>query len=258
MGEAGAFPIATRSLSRWMLPGERGFAQGITHAGSRLGAALTPPLVVLIITRTVAGGVPDFSALLGLAGRRPGFSTIATRRSSTRRQCRRARSDPLRDRRRARTSDRGPVAADLCEPYAVVSVRDVFLLQLLPLDVSRLVPHLSERLSRYSLKQMGFYASLPLLAGTVGDLVGGWISDILLRATANVKRSRRVVAVAGFLIAAPAILPATLTQRSARHASLQLHRVLRSRNHGGRFLGDPARYRRRLRRFGFVRDEHVR
>ena len=46
MGEAGAFPIATRSLSRWMLPAERGFAQGITHAGSRLGAALTPTLVV--------------------------------------------------------------------------------------------------------------------------------------------------------------------------------------------------------------------
>ena len=51
VGEAGAFPIATRSLSRWMLPGERGFAQGVTHAGSRLGAALTPPLVVWIITR---------------------------------------------------------------------------------------------------------------------------------------------------------------------------------------------------------------
>ena len=50
VGEAGAFPIATRSLSRWMLPSERGYAQGITHAGSRLGAALTPPLVVFLIT----------------------------------------------------------------------------------------------------------------------------------------------------------------------------------------------------------------
>ena len=49
LGEAGAFPIATRSLARWMRPTERGFAQGITHAGSRLGAALTPPIVVLII-----------------------------------------------------------------------------------------------------------------------------------------------------------------------------------------------------------------
>src|SRR5580704_12895449 len=42
LGEAGAFPIATRSLSRWMRPTERGFAQGVTHAGSRLGGALTP------------------------------------------------------------------------------------------------------------------------------------------------------------------------------------------------------------------------
>jgi MFS family permease len=49
MGEAGAFPIATRSLSRWMLPAERGFAQGITHAGSRLGGALTPIAVVFLI-----------------------------------------------------------------------------------------------------------------------------------------------------------------------------------------------------------------
>jgi len=32
-GESGAFPIATQSLSRWTLPAERGFSQGITHAG---------------------------------------------------------------------------------------------------------------------------------------------------------------------------------------------------------------------------------
>src|SRR5262249_54413677 len=49
IGEAGAFPIATRSLARWLRPTERGFAQGITHAGSRLGSALTP----LIVGRTL-------------------------------------------------------------------------------------------------------------------------------------------------------------------------------------------------------------
>src|SRR4051812_39200784 len=51
LGEAGAFPIATRSLSRWLRPTERGFAQGITHAGSRLGGAMTPPIVVLIMAK---------------------------------------------------------------------------------------------------------------------------------------------------------------------------------------------------------------
>jgi sugar phosphate permease len=58
---------------------------------------------------------------------------------------------------------------------------------------------------------MGFYASLPLLAGTVGDLAGGWLSDIALRRTGDVKRSRRFVSIAGFLIAAAGIVPATLT-----------------------------------------------
>ena len=49
VGESGAFPIATRSLSNWMLPSERGWAQGATHAGSRLGGALTPIIVAAII-----------------------------------------------------------------------------------------------------------------------------------------------------------------------------------------------------------------
>ena len=48
-GRSRSVSHATRSLSRWLLPGERGFAQGVTHAGSRLGAAFTPPLVVLLI-----------------------------------------------------------------------------------------------------------------------------------------------------------------------------------------------------------------
>lgn len=49
VGEAGTFPIATRSLSRWMPADERGFSQGLPHAASRLGAAVTPPLVVIIM-----------------------------------------------------------------------------------------------------------------------------------------------------------------------------------------------------------------
>ena len=54
IGEAGAFPIATASLSRWLLPAERGFAQGATHAGSRLGGALTPAAAAVISDPTVA------------------------------------------------------------------------------------------------------------------------------------------------------------------------------------------------------------
>jgi len=66
----------------------------------------------------------------------------------------------------------------------------------------------------FSLKQMGFYASLPLLAGTAGDFMGGICTDWWLKRTGDVKRSRRVVAVSGFLLAAAGIIPATLTSSS--------------------------------------------
>src|SRR6266481_7006473 len=49
-GEAGAFPGATRAMQLWYPREERGFVQGLTHSASRLGAAIAPPLVVLIIT----------------------------------------------------------------------------------------------------------------------------------------------------------------------------------------------------------------
>ncbi len=83
MGEAGAFPIATRSLSRWMLPTERGFAQGLTHAASRVGAALTPALVVVMMLRYGWRAPFFFFGLIGLVWSAYGTGTIATRPRNT-------------------------------------------------------------------------------------------------------------------------------------------------------------------------------
>jgi MFS family permease len=49
IGEAGAFPVATRAMQLWYAPSERGFVQGISHSASRLGAAIAPPIVVAIM-----------------------------------------------------------------------------------------------------------------------------------------------------------------------------------------------------------------
>lgn len=49
VGEAGAYPNASKSISSWFPIGERGRAHGTLFMGSRLGAALTPPLVVYLI-----------------------------------------------------------------------------------------------------------------------------------------------------------------------------------------------------------------
>jgi sugar phosphate permease len=63
----------------------------------------------------------------------------------------------------------------------------------------------------YDLKKMGLYASLPLLAGVVGDLLGGWLTDWWAERSGNLKLARQGVGAAGFAIAALGIVPATMT-----------------------------------------------
>jgi sugar phosphate permease len=213
VGEAGAFPIATRSLSRWMLPSERGFAQGVTHAGSRLGAAITPPLVVWLIASYgwrapfwvfgVLGVIwaaiwfgyyrdtPDEHQGTNEAERELIRAAIGGRRSAT------TRNVPWK------LILSQPVlwylsAMYFCYAYCISVYLDWF-------------PAYLNDHRGFSLKQMGFYAALPLLAGTAGDLLGGWVSDIILKRTGNLKLARRSVALVGFVLAMIAMIPATLT-----------------------------------------------
>jgi MFS family permease len=49
LGEGATFPIATRAMCAWLPERRRAFAQGVTHSSSRLGTAVTPPLVAWLI-----------------------------------------------------------------------------------------------------------------------------------------------------------------------------------------------------------------
>jgi MFS family permease len=49
VGEAGAFPNISKSFSNWFPIAERGNAHGVIFMGTRLGGALAPPLIVLLM-----------------------------------------------------------------------------------------------------------------------------------------------------------------------------------------------------------------
>ncbi|HTS26389.1 MAG TPA: MFS transporter, partial [Bryobacteraceae bacterium] len=213
VGEAGAFPIATRSLSRWILPGERGFAQGITHAGSRLGAALTPTIVVLLMA-AYGWRMPFFAfGAVGLVWAAiwywyyrdtpAGHSAVsASERDlilSSIGSARPSGTPSVPWRRILRSSTLWTLSLMyFCYAYCISVYLDWF-------------PKYLHDYRGFDLKHMGMYASLPLLAGTGGDLMGGWLSDRWARRSGDLKTARRSVAVAGFLLAAGAILPATFT-----------------------------------------------
>jgi len=207
LGEAGAFPIATRSLARWMRPTERGFAQGVTHAGSRLGAALTPPLVVLIIA--VYGWRAAFFVFgaLGVVWAAVWFSYYR---------------DTPEEHSSVNAAEReligsGKKRSNVVPWRQILSHGNLWILALMYFCYNYNLNVYNDWFPSYlresrglSLAQMGFYASLPLFAGTLGDLAGGWFSDVVLRRTSNVNLARRWVAIAGFLLSAAATVPATL------------------------------------------------
>jgi len=202
LGEAGAFPIATRSLSRWMLPAERGWAQGLTHAGARLGGAVTPVFVALLIVDfgwrmpfLLFAGVGLVWAIVWFAYYR----------------------DTPREHRRVNATERAMIEEALGTGPARAKVPWRRLLrqpQLWTLSAMYFCyaycinifltwfPKYLHDARGYDLAVMGLFASLPLMAGVVGDLAGGWTSDLLVKRGAGLKMARRLVAVVGFVTAA--------------------------------------------------------
>jgi MFS transporter, ACS family, glucarate transporter len=212
MGEAGAFPIATRSLSRWMLPSERGFSQGITHAGSRLGAALTPALVAFIIGGYGWRAPFVIFGMLGLVWAAVWFwyyrdsPAEHNRVNAAERDLIQSGLGSGANTRRSVPWKRilsSPQMWMVCAMYFCYAYNVSVYLTWFP-------KYLSDNRG-FSLQKMGLYASLPLLAGTIGDLCGGWISDILAKRIFDIRIARRVVAVVGFLLSAVSIVLATLT-----------------------------------------------
>jgi MFS transporter, ACS family, glucarate transporter len=217
MGEAGAFPIATRSLSRWMLPTERGFAQGATHAGSRLGGAITPALVVLIIARWGWRAAFLCCGALGLIWATVWYwyyrNTPDEHRSvnAGERELIRSSLELSRGTQHAQNVPwkrilLSPQMWILCAMYFCYAYNLAVYLVWFP-------KYLNDHRG-FNLRQMGFYASMPLLAGTVGDVFGGWFSDLLAKWSGNLKSARRIVGAGGFLLSALCIVPACLTTNS--------------------------------------------
>lgn len=203
MGEAGAFPIATRSLSRWMLPSERGWAQGITHAGARLGGAVTPVLVVFLIHHLGWRGPFLIFGVLGLVWAAVWFWFYR---------------DAPRDHKGINAAELELIESALGQKPAVgrgsvpwgklLSNPQLWLLSAMyfcygygiVLFLTWFPKYLAEARD-FELTQMGIFASLPLMAGVLGDIAGGAASDHLLKRSGNLKMARRLVAIVGFLIA---------------------------------------------------------
>jgi sugar phosphate permease len=217
VGEGGAFPVATRAMQLWYPPQERGFVQGITHSASRLGAAIAPPIVVTIMTAFGWQWVFYVCGVVGIVWAAWwwfAYRDLPEEHASVNRaELERIRGtdaqgnvNPPKIEARATvpwaTLLRSPnMWAIMCAYFTYVYCLWIFL-SWLP---SYLVDY-----RHFTLIKVGWLASLPLLAGVIGDTVGGLATDWVLKKTGSARFARRLVAIVGLLGCAVFIVPAAL------------------------------------------------
>lgn len=221
VGEAGAFPTATRAMQMWLPRDERGFAQGVSHAASRFGAAVGPPLAVALMVhyswRMVFYAVGSSSLLWSILFLFRYRDTPEEMNGVSPAELARIRGVDEKGEIKQAPSGKKPKVpwsillkhpnmwAVMCAYFTYLYCLWIFLAWL----PSYLVTYRG-----FTLLKMGYFASLPLGAGVIGDGVGGWLTDFLLVKTGKVKFARRSVAITGMLGCAGCTLPAALTANS--------------------------------------------
>ena len=216
VGEAAAFPASSRALVRWLPVGQRAFGQGFQHAGSRFGAALAPLIVMFLIARLNWQSVFYVLGAVGVLWAMVWYYYY--------------RDDPREhtavNAEEVRFIDVGPQLGGRSAKHPVpwrciLASRDLWYLSAMYFCYGFVLWLYLQWLPTYFIEarhftkiKTGLAASIPLLAATVTNIAGGWISDKLARRWKDLRRGRTRVSVIGFTIAGLALAPGVLVQNN--------------------------------------------
>jgi MFS family permease len=201
LGEGATFPTATKAMAIWLPARKRAFAQGITHSFARIGNAIAPPIVGYIMLAYswraafyVLGAVSFLWVVWWVAF---------------------FRDNPHEDRR--------VTAEELAELAPPEQRRAVpwgpLFKKILPVTIVDFcygwtlwvyltwLPSFLAGSYHLSIKKFVWFSAGVLVAGVIGDTVGGLLSDALLVRTGNLKFARRLNLVVGLLGSLAFLLP---------------------------------------------------
>jgi len=217
IGEAGAFPGATRAMQLWYPRRERGLVQGVTHSASRAGAAIAPPLVLLIMVNLGWRWAFFICGAIGLAWS-VWWSLSYRNLPEEHHLVNPEELEAIRGRDETGAIRPPPMEKQTKVPWStLLRSPNMWAIMLayftyvycLWIFLSWLTKYLID-VRHFTLLKGGLLASLPLWAGVVGDTVGGLATDWLLKITGSARIGRRVVAITGLLGCAVFIVPAAL------------------------------------------------
>jgi MFS family permease len=207
LGEAPSLATATTAMSRWLPARQRGLGQGLTHACSRLGNAITPPLVVLLTGLWGWRSVFVAAGIIGVVWVIAWYAYF--------------RDDP-RSHPQILPAELAAIGAEAPASAAVnVPVRRLFVRMLPVMAVDfcyawtlwvflTWLPSFFLHSYHLNLAHSALFTSGVFVAGIAGDALGGWVSDLIYRRTGDPKRARRNVIAIGLALALLFLVPVML------------------------------------------------
>jgi MFS transporter, ACS family, glucarate transporter len=205
-GEAGAFPAINRAVFSWIPMKERGIVTGINFSGSRLGAAFALPILSVIIAKW---GWQFSFYLFGIIG--VIFAILWYVLFRNKPEDHPFISQQEKDYIVANRQQSSIQANKI--PLSIMFQSQNMWLTMIQYFCSNftfffaltwLYPHVKETFGLDAVTA-GWYASLPLLAGALGNWFSGWWMDSIYK-KGNFKKSRLLPAVVGFSISALGLL----------------------------------------------------
>jgi MFS family permease len=202
-GEGATFPTATRAMQYWTPASRRGFAQGIVHSFARLGNAVTPPVVAMLILWVTWRGA--FVAL-GLISLTWGVVWVWYFRNEPKEHASITAAElevlPARPQGERPKVPWGPLLQRMW-PVTVTYFCYAWCLWL----YLNWLPLFFKNTYGLDIKNSALFASGVFFAGVVGDSIGGVISDRILQRTGKVRLARLSVTIVGFAGALLSLLP---------------------------------------------------
>jgi len=209
-GEAGAFPALAKVVYNWFPVSERGIIQGINFSGSRIGAAFAMPLVAWLIKEI---GWRHTFLVFGVFGILFGVLWFLFFRNKPEEAGYVATSEMEYIKKHRQQS--GPGAKKALPFGSIVKSGTMWKTMIQYIcsnftfyfSLTWMYPYIQERF-QLGLVEAGFYTSIPLIAGAVGNWLAGILVDAIYR-NGKWKLSRRLPAIIGFVLSAIGMIMVT-------------------------------------------------
>lgn len=209
-GEAGAFPALSKVVYNWFPIRERGIIQGINFSGSRIGAAFAMPLVAWLIKEI---GWRHTFLVFGLFGILYGVLWYFLFRDKPE-NARFIGTEEVKYIQETRQQSGMGVKKTL--PLSTIFKSGTMWKTMVQYICSNftfyfsltwMYPYIQEQF-HLGLVEAGFYTSIPLIGGAVGNWLAGILVDAIYR-KGKWKLSRRLPAIIGFSLSAIGMIMVT-------------------------------------------------